>query len=226
MTTTEKACWNSIGVWGRQQQKCERLQDVIHCRNCEVFTNAGGKLFERTTPEEYIKQWSRAYSLMEQIRAQNQLSVVVFRLGDNWFCLPTEFFNSIEQDAYIHSVPRFSNQTFLGIVNIKGTLQLCFSLTETLDVELRDSNRQIHSAGIYQRLVVLYCDNETFVFPVDEVGGVYRIDETNLESVIGVSSTANADLIQGMIKLDGKNISLIHVRPLLACLKECLGGRR
>lgn len=223
MTAKRKDCWNSIGVWGRQQQKCELLQKVIHCRNCEVYTNAGRRAFEHTASQEYIKQWTRKYSQTEQIRAQKQFSVVVFRLGVEWFSLPTEFFNSIEQVTYIHSVPRFTNKTFLGVVNIKGTLQLCFSLLEVFDVDARDHSGEIRAAGIYQRLVVLLSDNEYFVFPVDEVGGVYRIDEENLQPVPATLRT-NAELIQGILKEDNRNIALIQVKPMLSYLKERIGG--
>ena len=37
--------------------RCPRLDEVIHCRNCEVFTQAGRNLLERALPEEYKEEW-------------------------------------------------------------------------------------------------------------------------------------------------------------------------
>ncbi|HTJ92190.1 MAG TPA: chemotaxis protein CheW [Pararobbsia sp.] len=38
-------CWNRIGVQG--DRTCERLTDVVHCRNCSVYAHAAMSLLDR-----------------------------------------------------------------------------------------------------------------------------------------------------------------------------------
>jgi chemotaxis-related protein WspD len=35
------ACWQRIGVWAANGATCPVLQDVIHCRNCPTYVQAG-----------------------------------------------------------------------------------------------------------------------------------------------------------------------------------------
>ena len=43
-------CWNRIGVWGTETPRCPKLEDVVHCRNCEVYSAAGRLVLERRLP--------------------------------------------------------------------------------------------------------------------------------------------------------------------------------
>ena len=212
-----------MGVWSRRQAKCEKLQQVIHCRNCEVYTNAGRKAIEKAVPIEYIAQWTKDYSQVAAAEAKKQCSVVVFRLGVEWFCLPTQYCKSIENRSVIHSIPRYSNQLLLGIVNIKGTLQLCFSLDSLLQVATEDVKHP-NNSGIYKRLLVLLYDQQHYVFPVDEVGGIDRIDDANLESPPATLSQRQAEFVKGMVKTEKQKVALLNTGPLFMALEELVGG--
>ena len=37
-------CWNRIGVWSRAGATCPKLDDVTHCRNCSVYSDAGRRI--------------------------------------------------------------------------------------------------------------------------------------------------------------------------------------
>jgi len=218
-----KDCWNQIGVWSQKPDKCEKLREVIHCRNCDVYTKAGRKVIEKRLPAEYITQWSKSFALTPREVLQGQSSVIVFRLGGEWFCLPTMYCESVENPSLIHSVPRYSNQLFQGIVNIKGNLQLCFSLDSLLQVA-PDDNGSLGKIGVYKRLLVLKYNQQYYVFPVDEVGGIDRIDDANLNEAPATLSQRQAEFVKGMLKAGERTIAFLNAVPLFSAMEEAIGG--
>ena len=216
-------CWNQIGVWSGRQSKCEKLQQVVHCRNCDVYTKAGKRVMQLTVPKEYLEQLSKSYSRIPPVNDKKHLSVVVFRLGSEWFCLPTTIFESVENMGFIHSIPRYSNQLLLGVVNIRGTLQLCFSLGGLLQVtpENPEYGKKI---GVYKRLLVLVYNQQYYVFPVDEVGDIERIDDTNLENPPVTLSASRLGFVKGMVKTAAHEAALLNTAPLLEALEEAAVG--
>ncbi len=223
-----KDCWNQIGVWSKKQEKCEKLREVIHCRNCDVYTKAGRKVIERVASADYLAQWSKSYAQTIPTTVKKQCSVVMFRVAAEWFCLPTRYCESVENRGSIHSIPRYSNQLLLGIVNIRGTLQLCFSLDTLLQAAPESNNNNINNnalnkIGIYQRLLVLKYNHQYYVFPVDEVGGVERIDDTNLESPPATLSQRQAEFVNGMVKIEKQTVAFLNMVPLFTALEDAIG---
>jgi chemotaxis-related protein WspD len=81
-------CWNQIGVAG--DGTCPELEKVIHCRNCPVYSAGGRHLPEREPPEDYLREWTRALAEeKDEDKAADTLSVLIFRLGQEWLALPT-----------------------------------------------------------------------------------------------------------------------------------------
>ncbi|WP_455212107.1 chemotaxis protein CheW [Kaarinaea lacus] len=216
-------CWNKIGVWSRQPAKCEKLREVIHCRNCDVYTKAGRKVIEKRMPAEYLTQWTKSYAQIPPENHLKQCSVIMFRLGMEWFCLPTMYCESVENPGSIHSIPRYSNQLFQGIVNIRGNLQLCFSLEALLQVVPEDSN-PLAKIGVYKRLVVLNYHQQYYVFLVDEVGGIDRIDDKSLEAAPATLSQRQAEFVKGIIVTNERSVAFLNAPPLFSALEEAIGG--
>lgn len=64
------------------------------------------------------------------------LSVVIFRLHKEWLALKASIFKEVTELAVVRTLPHRSNETFLGLVNIRGELQLCISLHHLLGLEI------------------------------------------------------------------------------------------
>ncbi|MGD8592064.1 MAG: chemotaxis protein CheW [Gammaproteobacteria bacterium] len=215
-------CWNQIGVWSKQPAKCEKLREVIHCRNCDVYTKAGRTVIEKAASADYVAQWTKSYSQAIPATVKKQCSVVMFRVAAEWFCLPTLYCESVENRGSIHSIPRYSNQLLLGIANIRGTLRVCFSLHTLLQVA-PDNNSMLKKVGVYGRLLVINYNHQYYVFPVDEVGGIERIDDTNLDSSPATLSERQAEFVRGMIKTENHTIAFLNAVPLFTALEEAIG---
>lgn len=220
-------CWNQIGVWSKQPDKCKKLQQVIHCRNCDVYTKAGRKALEKSPSAQYSARRTKRYAQPPPAESNKSCSVVIFRLGEEWFCLPTQYFQSIENRSAIHSIPRYSNELLLGMVNIKGTLQLCFSIEGLLQVKPENSH-PLGGISVYKRLLVLRYNQQYYTFPVDEVGGIDRIDDNSLENPPSTLSQRQAEFVKGIVryaeKEDKRRVALLNAVQLFQSLEEAIGG--
>ncbi len=178
---------------------------------------------EKAVPAEYLAHWSKAYSQPNPAKASKHYSVVVFRLGLEWFALPALHCQSIENRSSIHSIPRYTNRLLLGMVNIRGTLQLCFSIERLLHVAL-DRCESGANIAVYKRLLVLAYNQQNYVFPVDEVGGIERIDDARLENPPATLTQRQAEFLKGVIKTEKKRIALLDSTRLFPALEDAIGG--
>ncbi|HBB34361.1 MAG TPA: chemotaxis protein CheW [Cyanobacteria bacterium UBA8803] len=224
-------CWNQIGVAG--DRSCGELKIVIHCRNCPIYSAAGRGLLEREVPEGYLQQWTDLLaqdgsaqlgypSQGMRIESVQILSVVIFRIADEWLALPAQFFKEVTQPSVIHTLPHLSNQVFLGVVNIRGAILLCASLQALLDLETtaeRERDRTINPV-VYQRMVVLERQGNSWVFPVDEIHGVHRIHPDELREPPAVISKATATYTKWIVSWRNKTVNYLDDELLFYALDK------
>jgi len=143
-----KDCWNQIGVMGNCT--CPELEQLIHCRNCPVYLAANPRLVEHEATGEDRDSLSESAIAnrgtnplppetkevpldsdgdtlangLTTLDSSNTVSVLIFRLGVEWFGLSAKLFKEVTQTKKIHTVPHRSNQIFLGVVNVRGELLL------------------------------------------------------------------------------------------------------
>ena len=190
------ACWRRIGVQG--DNSCPRLTEAVHCRNCPVFSAASQQLFEREAPPEYLEDWTQRIAESDTTTASEELSVVVFRIGAEWLGFDTHSVVEVVEPRPIHRVPHRTDRLLLGLANIRGELLLCVSLRELLGIEedsphpnplpkgegtLGIGSKSISSAVAKARLLVVEQEQTRWVFPVDQVDGVYRTSAQAFEDL-------------------------------------------
>ena len=171
-------CWNRIGVWSKTGASCPLLVEVIHCRNCELYSAAGRLLLEREAPLEYKQQWAKRYAQPLERTLRRGTSFTVFRIGMEWLAIPTHAIKSIEDPVPIRRIPHRSNPVLRGIANLAGEIELVVSLEALLGIEhevaageqitVRRRGRPI------LRMVRVIGESGLFAFAVAEVLGTYR----------------------------------------------------
>ena len=211
-------CWSTIGVWGTQTPRCEKLQDVIHCRNCKVYWDAGREVFDRSLPEGYLDQWTKTLAGIPEERSKDTLSIIYFRLANEWFSLSSSHFVEVSQIKSAHRIPHQSGGFIIGLVNVGGSVRLCFSLSDLLGVEKSKDEAQ-KKYGVYQRYLVVKINDEDFVFPVDEVGGVYRYASSELKQVPATIEPDKASLLLGVLEIEGNNVACLDAEKLRMAFK-------
>ncbi len=221
---TGLGCWRSIGVDG--DRSCPSLKDLIHCRNCEVYSQGGRSLFDRPLPEGYRRDWTQSLAqgldlsktlTTVETKVEN-LSLSLFRLQGEWFALPSEVFQSVWDSAVVRQIPQRSNALFLGLVNLGGELKLCFSLKNLLEIQTT-----IQTPGImaYPRMVVIQKQDQEdgWVFSVDELYGIERIKAAAIQTP---PSNAKHHLTQGIFTWQGRSVSVLNAEVLFGMIERRL----
>ncbi len=213
-------CWNKIGVWGKQKPRCPELDKVVHCANCKVYSNSGRLLLDRNADPDYIKTWTDQLKKIKSKKDHNSLSVVVFRIADEWLALPARLFQEVVDMRVVHRVPHAKSGALKGLVNIRGELQLCVSLGRLLGVDKGLSLGDDAAQGIYARLVVISNSESRYVFPVSEVKGIHRYGFAELQNVPATAERNATNYMKGMLDLGDKHVGCLDETLLFSALQR------
>ena len=187
----EDDCWNHIGVSG--DRSCPELNSHIHCRNCPVFAAAARTFFDRPGSRRIsgglvslAGRASRFHHARDgdlprrrshiSHRQGAAVSVLIFRLGEEWLAFRTQAIAEVTLPRPVHRVPHRSNAILVGIVNLQGQVQLCVSLHGLLSVP-------VHTVTLVAGCVARHRSAETWAFAADEVLGVRRVPRSQWRSV-------------------------------------------
>ncbi|MGD8572022.1 MAG: chemotaxis protein CheW, partial [Gammaproteobacteria bacterium] len=123
-------------------------------------------------------------------------------------------FVEVAQARSIHRIPHQSGSLILGVVNVSGAVRLCFSLAHLLGVNTDGAQQPSPLHGVYQRYLAIKVNDAGYVFPVDEVGGVYRYDPQDLKQVPVTVEPRKAELLLGVLDIKGNNVACIDAARL------------
>jgi chemotaxis-related protein WspD len=217
-------CWNRIGVWRKGTEQCPRLDKVLHCRNCDVFSKTGRTLLKAAPPEGYRSEWTKILAMEKEAKATNVKSAFVFRAGGEWLALPSHMIQEVVNMGPIHSIPNIRNKVLRGLVNINGRLQICVSIGRVLGIEkLAKTEEQLEPDYVSpERLVVVLQKNNLVAFPVSEVKGIIRYFPEMIKDLPVTVSGSKAVYTMGILHIDGKDIGLLKDKPLFKTLTKDL----
>ena len=218
-------CWNRIGVFG--DRSCPELLNCVHCRNCPVYSAAGRSLLERLPPGDYLQEWtsvladtkrgSESSSLSADgsvVRSDQSLSVMIFRIANELFALPVGVFLEVSAPFVVHSVPGRSNQLFLGMVNVRGEIMLAASLTNLLGLSVTASSGT-QGAG---RMAVAGAPEGKWVFPIDEIYGIYLFNRDDVKPAPVVITNADRSYACGVFQWQNRTVALLDADRIFNAL--------
>lgn len=158
------------------------------------------------------------------ITSQKIFSVVIFRLQKEWLALKANIFKEVTDISRIHTLPHRTNEILLGLVSIRGEIQLCVSLNHLLDLETHQASSptvsQAVNSLIYQRLVVVEREGSRWVFPVDEIYGVQRFTAQDLRSAPMVISKSASTYTQGVFDWQATHVNYLDDELLFDTLNR------
>jgi len=209
-------CWNSIGIWGNKTPRCERLQKLIHCHNCEIYTQAGTQLLDRPAEESYLAEWKNNLNQPRNDKNLNLKSALVFRMGDEWFALASKFVKEITHCDKHHSLPHRKNEVLRGLVNVNGELLLNVSLGYLFKI----NKSETESKYTNERYIVINNENDLFAFPVTEVREIIHY---NMEDIQATPSTIKKDtscFINGIIQHKDTDVGILNSDLVFSALQK------
>ncbi len=217
-------CWKTIGVMG--DGSCEKLATAVHCRNCPVFMEAGQQLFEREPPAEYVQEQTAVLSEEVADEAVGSEAMIVFRIAEEWLALDVEAVVEVAEPRPVHRVPHRTDRLLMGIVNIRGELQLCVSLRALLGVDGADClSEEALGEGSDSSCRLLVCERneQRWAFAVDEVAGVQRVAIDRLGNVPTTIAKSVKRLIKAVFRWEEKSVGRLNVDRVFASLEESIG---
>ncbi len=212
-------CWNHIGVSG--DGTCPELVKVVHCHNCPVYAAGGRSLLEREPPADYLHEWTQALAEeKDEDTAADTLSVLIFRLGREWLALPTHVCQEMAEMRPIHTLPHRSGPVLLGLVNIRGVIRLCVSLSELLGLEPTDDTTQTTNHNAQSCLVVIARESDHWVMLVDELYGIQRFPLSAIRDAPVTVAKATPRLTRGVIDWQDKRVGYLDDALLFLALRK------
>lgn len=215
-------CWRHVGVDG--DRSCAELATFIHCRNCPVLAAAAHRFFNRPAPTGYLEAWREILEQTETAVDTDHLSVLVFRLGDEWLALPSSVLVEVTQPRPLHPVPHRPDSILAGIVNVRGQLHLCVRLEGLLGLETPAVAEKAEFSSSRARLLVAERTGARWVFPVDDVAGVHRVPERSLRDVPATVSGARTRATASLFAWQDRTVSLLDDAKLLDGLERRISG--
>ena len=220
-------CWNQVGVWG--DSTCPRLAEAAHCRNCPVYASASARLLHGEPPADYLREWTeRLARPRPAAEAAKTLSVMIFRLGAEWFALSAAAFQEVAEPRPVHSLPHRRGKILKGLVNIRGELIVCVSLGDALRVEEAAGVNGSHPAPdpartCYERLLVVATAGGRLAFPVSEVHGIEPFAPGQLQPVPETLALASVRFTRGILPWKGRRVGCVDDELLFQTLNRSLG---
>jgi len=211
-------CWNKIGVHG--DNSCTELSKHSHCRNCPVYSAAGAELLNRELPAQYRQDWTEHFSREKTRAVPGKLSAVIFRIGLEWLALPTRAFQEVAEYRAIHTLPHRRNGLVLGLINFRGELLVCVSLSRLLGLE-RESIRE-KPCKVYDRLVIAEWHGTLLTFPVHEVHGVHRYNPEDVQESPATVAMACTTFTRGILNWKDKKVGCLDEESLFSTLNRSL----
>ncbi len=205
---TEKLCCKTIGVFG--DSSCERLAELVHCRNCPEYARAGRRLFDRLQSREEREQWTELLSCEKEIEPEGTVSAVVFKVGSEWFALKTAFLQEITDSRPVHSVPYRSGGSFKGLANINGELLLCVDPAAAMGLEAEPA--------ALRRMIVAVRDGQRYALMVPDIRGVHRIAPGAISNPPATVAKNPSALTTGLFALDDIQIGLLDEKLFFEAL--------
>lgn len=216
-------CWNRIGVWGKQTPRCAKLDNVVHCRNCEIYSAAGRQVLERELPNHYEADWARVYAVKKQKKLVGTESITIFRLGEEWFSLPTHVIREITEIRTVHKIPHNKTPVLRGLVNLRGQLKICVSFGRLMGIDKSATDR--HSSRrfqFYERMLAISNNGSEFVFLVSEVKDTYRYHPNELQDPPATLSQAQGTYTRGILSWNEHEVAVLDAELLFYSLTKSL----
>lgn len=180
-------------------------------------------LLERKPDDSYLIEWSTLLQeKRETVVLMDEASLVVFRLGREWLGMSTKIFNEISERRQIHRIPHRNSPILMGLTNFRGQLRICMNLHNLLEIAASENNSEKSNPLEYQRMLAVQSEDNFWIFPADEVLGVFRFDLSTMENVPVTVSKSTANYIKGVLSWSEITVGVLDEELLLYSLKRSL----
>jgi purine-binding chemotaxis protein CheW len=141
--------------------------------------------------------------------AEDELSLLLFRIADEWYAVQTGDVREIFQDYQLTPMPCVP-EFILGVVNVRGEI-----------LSVTDPARMMHLGSVGGDgtgglpAVVISNDTVATALLVDEVGDIVAVANDAIEPPVSIIDRAQAEFIAGSVFVSERMVGLINVDRML-----------
>jgi purine-binding chemotaxis protein CheW len=168
---------------------------------------------ERTlaeTAEEILDR--RASSLALETadeEVSDQLSLLLFRIADEWYAVPVSDVREIFQEYAVTTIPCVP-EYILGVVNVRGEI-----LSVTDPARLMQLGTVEPVEGVMPPAVVITDEEIATALVVDEIGDIVECSSDELEPPISIIDRTQAEFIAGSLHVGDIMVGLLSIERVL-----------
>lgn len=186
-----------------------------------MLNKAVEELLNRSPTEEDKSFWADLLTKYKENEEKiESVSIIIFRLDQDWFALPTLYFKEILLYRSIHRVPHRMHKVLLGLVNMGGELQLCVDLKRLFEMRKPNELIKLKDLSLYHRLIVIMRNEDLWVCPVDELEGTEMIPICAIKEVPTNMSKSTRNFLKGIISKGEREIGLLDEELLFSSLRR------
>lgn len=168
--------------------------------------------FRNVQIQEVLRK--RAESLaqaQEEEATADARSLLLFRLGEEWYAFPIEGVREIYNDCSVTRIPRVP-EYILGVVNIRGEIM---SVTD-LGTMMRVPSRTQHADVAQLPSAIIVADEHCVTaVVVDEIGDIAEIPQGDVEPALSTLDKLQAEFVAGSVYIDGRLIGIVNLEKVL-----------
>lgn len=191
----------------------------IHTSHGAISAN---RLLERSPEASYTEEWTNLLAKEQETpRDTHEVAALLFRLGKEWLAFPAMYLNEVTNNKVVHRIPHQRNTIFKGLINLRGQLRICIDLGHLLEIKDVQEVEKQHVLK-YRRMICIEKDGNQWIFPVDEVSGIFHFNIDHMENVPVTVVKSKVNYLKGVIPADGHKIGYIDEELLFASLQRSL----
>ena len=202
-------CWNTAGIHG--DRSCPELPKHTHCCNCPVYAAAARRILERRAGTDSDSNDHVSEAPASSLGPRN--SIVVFRLGSEYFALPANSIQEISPECPAHSIPHRQSRLPIGLVNVQGELLITAALNVLLGTEASPKGETPRG----RRHVVVACNGLRFAFLADDVCDIL---EHTSDQTVAAPPTLSSNFTRGLRQNGGRTIAILDPELIMGAVNR------
>lgn len=212
-------CWKTIGVRG--DRSCHKLDQVRHCHHCPEFERAAAAFLDRAAPMGYAEEFAASFATPSAAGSDaDERSTLLFVVGAQALGIETTAVVEICEPRPIRRIPHRTNRVLLGLVNVRGQLELCASLSGLLQIAPPAPSPPDHASRA--RMLVIERSGQRWVLPADEVLGVHRARSRGASLMPVTAQQDGSFCIAGLVPWETRQVGLLDLEKTFSALQGSL----
>ncbi|MBU0905271.1 MAG: chemotaxis protein CheW [Planococcaceae bacterium] len=151
---------------------------------------------------------------MTELKAMDDLKVIVFELMNKEYVIPVSQVQSIEKMMHITRVPK--TPSFVkGVINLRGVVTPIIDLRERFNLQASEANEQ-------SRMIMIKLEDMEVGLIVDAANDVLDIPLSAIEPQPDVVGSIESEFIGGVAKLERRLLVMLQLEKVLNPIKQAI----